>query len=338
MDNEERILLIKKAPPIKIIGIIGDEGKTTVAYITYGLLKELYPQDKDDNISVFLLNEEKNCNLLLKKIEREDIVIMEFEEKDIKEFDELGLNIDVIVCSSFNEKNHKKGKSHIQEQTSLIKRQSSNNFLVIGEDTFACVKKSVRFGIKSKVIFKHAEDLPREWNFHLKGYFNRENIALAMGVAEIFKIPEEMMKKAVEEIKPLSGRLQYVKTIKGVEIYNDSFARTPLATLSALRTLAQNKNVVLIIGGNDNDFDVCFLLSHINQYCSGVVLIAGIGTSTFHKNILSINNISHNYADNITEAVKKGMDMTREGDVLLFSPALGCQSEIERSEEFLKCI
>ena len=242
------------------------------------------------------------------------------------------------MCVSISDKAHRRGQLHIQDKTLLLKRQTSNNFLVIGEDTFSCVKKSIKFGIKSKVIFKGAEDLPREWIFPFKGYHNRENMALAFGVAEIFKVPEEMAKNAIEKILPLSGRLQYVKIINGVEIYNDAFSKTPVATLTALRTLSQNKNIVLIIGGNDNGFDIRFLLAYINQYCSGVVLIAGIGISAIHKDILSITGITHEYAHDIGEAVKKGMDMTREGDVLLFSPAFGCKSEVDRSEEFLKYV
>ncbi|MEK9184562.1 MAG: Mur ligase family protein [Patescibacteria group bacterium] len=340
MNNEERILFIKKAPPIKIIGVIGDEGKTTTAYMIYELLKDSYPftDVSVDNPSVFLFSEEKNCNLLLKKIKREDIIIIEFEESNIKEFDELGINIDVIVCVSISDKAHRKEQLHIQDKTLFLKRQTSNNFLVIGEDNFSCIKKSIKFGIKSKVIFKGAEDLPREWNFSFKGYHNRENMALALGVAEIFKVSEEMTKNAIEKIIPLSDRLQYIKTINGVEIYNDAFSKTPMATLTALRTLSQNKNIILIMGGNDNGFDIRFLLSHVNQYCSGVVLIAGIGTSAVHKDILSIVGITHEYAHDIGEAVKRGMDMTREGDVLLFSPAFGCKSESNRSEEFLKYV
>jgi UDP-N-acetylmuramoylalanine-D-glutamate ligase len=338
--------LIQRAPPITLIGVIGDEGKTTTAHITYEFLKSAYPEPtlEDDKIiftqapSVFWVNTQTDPEAFLKKIKREDIVIVELDEPTMKKYDEAGINLQIIVCTSILPVTHHKEIAHAHDMAISCKRQTSNNYLVIGEDTYEHVKKNTPFSIKSKLVFKQAEDVPRAWSIPFKGYHNKENVALALGVADIFKVPEEGLQRILETLKVLPGRLQSLGKVKGIEVYNDASARTPGATLAALRTLSRNKNVTLIIGGQDNGFNVRFLLPHLKEYCSGIVLLAGTGTLSVHKNVLGINSLAHEHAQNLEEAFEKGLDMTRSGDILLFSPAFGCVSENSRSQAFIDLV
>ncbi|MSR71106.1 MAG: hypothetical protein EXS50_00320 [Candidatus Taylorbacteria bacterium] len=340
------ISFIKNAPTITIVGVVGDEGKTTTAYVLHEILAQVYkpPQIIEDKIiltqspSVFWLNEESDLVLLLKKLKREDIVIVELNGELVAKFDEAGISVAIAVCTNSMPVTHSKELGHMLDHALIFKRQSSNNFIIIGEDTFDHIKKVINFRIKSKVIFKKAEDVPREWKIAFPGYHNKENIALAIGVTELFKIEPTTIRTVVEKLTSLVGRLQLVKNVRGVDIYNDASSKTPGASLAALQTLSHNRNIVIIIGGRDTGFDSRFLLSHLSQYAHGVVVLAGTGTLPVHRNILSISTVSHAHAQNLDEAVEKGLDMCRDGDILLFSPAFGAVSEADRSEEFLKVV
>ena len=62
--------------------------------------------------------------------------------------------------------------------------------------------------------------------------------------------------KAVDTIKEFAGvhlRLELVRTLNGVEWYNDSASTTPTRGISALKSF--NKEIVLIAGGADKNLD-----------------------------------------------------------------------------------
>ena len=60
-----------------------------------------------------------------------------------------------------------------------------------------------------------------------------------------------MIRSAFEKFTGVAGRLEFVREINGVKIYNDTTATTPDATVAGLRALGEHerKNIVLILVG-----------------------------------------------------------------------------------------
>jgi len=77
---------------------------------------------------------------------------------------------------------------------------------------------------------------------------NRENAALALQAARLFKVSDEDARKILKDWKPLKGRLEPVKKVKNVEFYNDTASVSPDSTIAGIRTLSDNRNLVLIMG------------------------------------------------------------------------------------------
>ncbi|KKW29381.1 MAG: UDP-N-acetylmuramoylalanine-D-glutamate ligase [Candidatus Kaiserbacteria bacterium GW2011_GWC2_52_8b] len=108
----------------------------------------------------------------------------------------------------------------------------------------------------------------------------------------------------MEDFKGVPGRLEYLKTVRGVRIYNDNNATTPDATIAALRALSsksqapnhkqiQNpkalnanrstlntgaKRIILIMGGTDKGLDMSKLVAEIPKHCKAVILLKETGT------------------------------------------------------------
>jgi UDP-N-acetylmuramoylalanine--D-glutamate ligase len=71
-------------------------------------------------------------------------------------------------------------------------------------------------------------------------------------------------------------RLEIVRTLNGVDFYNDSTATNPSASLEGLKTMQSvHKKMVVIIGGNDKNMDFTQLVAFINEYSLACVVLIG---------------------------------------------------------------
>jgi UDP-N-acetylmuramoylalanine--D-glutamate ligase len=340
-------LFAKLAPPITLVGITGTRGKTT----TTALVFEIAQSAKEKGIlkgNVHLGGNVKGLATLplLKNIERDDVVVLELSSWQLQGFGEAGISPQISVFTNFmnDHLNYYKGslEAYFADKANIFKNQTSNNYLIVGEELARSLSKMHHAPIRSRIIKAESSEIPGSWKLSLKGRHNEENIACAIAVGQVLKIPMEIMREAVENFEGVPGRMQKVRTVRGIEVYNDTTATTPDATLVALRTLSRNKNVVLIMGGADKNLSMDVLISNVSQYCKAVVLLAGTGTMRIHQNIMKINGIIHEHAQDLTEAVHKAMDCAGDGDVVLFSPAFASfgmfKNEYDRGDKFLETV
>ena len=163
-----------------------------------------------------------------------------------------------------------------------------------------------------------------------------------MEVVKLFKIPELNIRKTVKNFKGVEGRLQFVKSVQGVKIYNDNNATTPEATIACIIALCQEGKegkIILIAGGADKKLDLNLFVNIVNTFCKGVILIPGTGT----EKLLSLKLKLESYkVKNLKQAVEKSLALAKKGDTILFSPAFASfgmfNNEYERNDLFLKII
>ena len=156
-----------------------------------------------------------------------------------------------------------------------------------------------------RAVAARTNDVPKNWKLKILGEHNRYNAACAIAAADALGIPRAITKKAVGNFRGVPGRLELVREVRGVKIYNDTTATTPDATIAALRALggsnqsnvAKNKTrhsnilknvgmscgirerkIILIMGGADKGLDMSGLVKEIPKWCKAVVLLAGSGT------------------------------------------------------------
>ena len=322
-------LFAKLAPEVKIIGVTGTRGKTTTTLLIYEILKRA-------GVRVHLGGNIKGTAALplLKKVKAGDIVVFELSSWQLQGFGEAKISPTISVFTNFmpDHLNYYKNnlKKYYLDKSFIYKYQKKGDILVLGSG----MKKLVK-DVKSKIINANVKNVPKNWKISLQGKHNLENISCGIEVARVFKIKEEIIKKAVENFKAVSGRLELVKKIKGIEIYNDTNATTPDATISALNSF--EKKVILIIGGMDKGIKVDGLNKILDKKTKKVFLTPGSGSDKIGNKKIDIEKVI-----NLKEAVRKAFKEAKKNDIILFSPAFASfnmfKNEYDRGDQFMKIV
>ncbi|MBU0612104.1 hypothetical protein KKB58_01600 [Patescibacteria group bacterium] len=166
-------------------------------------------------------------------------------------------------------------------------------------------------------------------------------MACAVKVAERFNIPISKIKKTVAEFKGVEGRLQLLRTHKGIKIYNDNNATTPEATIAGIEALKpKNRKIILICGGADKKLDLTNFVKVVNKNCKFVSLIPGTGTNILLREYEL--KIPYEVGKDFKDVIKKAIVYAKKGDIVLFSPAFASfgmfNNEYERNDLFIKLI
>ncbi|MBU6427131.1 hypothetical protein KGQ27_02730 [Patescibacteria group bacterium] len=322
-------LFFKLAPPITVVGVMGACGKTTVISMLAPMLSEscggLYISD---GASGGLL-------LFLKKIRNGDILIMRIDSVIAAELKGLNISPQVAVLTGVPPKG-----VYSDSPFDVLANQTYNNFIVASDEVIDATRV-YGFKPRAKMLRTKTSVIPESWLFNGRTH-DRENAALALQTAKLFKVSEDTAQKVLEVWKPLKGRVELVKKVKMVEFYNDAASAVPEATMAGIISLAQNRNIVLILGGAHSGHDYRALNALIPQYAHTVVLLPGSGTILERKELERLDNVDVLSAPSVEEAVRLAQDHARSGDRVLFSPgfdAAGIDSSCkERGERFVRAV
>lgn len=331
-------LFFELCPSKKIIGITGTKGKSTVATLIAKLLATKYHAVLAGNIRTSVLEE-------LPKVKKNTIVVLELSSwqlEDLKPYKKSPY-IAVITNIMQDHLNRYRGMGdYIKAKELIFKFQKPDDVLILNYDD-KIVREFARKS-RSKTIF-YLKSQTRNYlkYIHLLGEHNLYNISAAITVAKIFKIPNSLIKKALENFKGIEGRLEFVKKNKGVEYFNDTTATTPEATIAALRTLPLSKDIILIAGGTDKNLKFKELIKEINKRVKLLILLPGTATKKLKKE-LEIRNTRYEIRDTKTmkQAVSMASKNAEQDDIILLSP--GCasfglfQHEFDRGEQFKRCV
>jgi UDP-N-acetylmuramoylalanine--D-glutamate ligase len=320
-----------------IIGITGTRGKSTVTALIYEILKGA-------GRKVYLGGNVKGLATLplLQKAKKGDCVVMELDSWQLQGFGERKISPQIAIFTTFlsDHLNYYKGdmERYFEDKANIFKYQNKAGTLVLGEQVVPIVKKRYKH-FKSKVFIASKKNVSKNWDIKIPGLHNRENMAVALEVARILKIPLQIVKKTIESFKGVPGRLELIYTHKGIKIYNDTTATTPDATIVALRALSEKKNIILILGGADKTLNMKKLFAEIPKHVKTLVILPGTGTQRVQKDISALSkHVEILTVSSLREAVEKGIQSAQKGDVLLLSPAFASfglfKNEFDRGEQF----
>ena len=354
--------LFAKLSPATIIGVTGTRGKSTVTHLIYWILKKAGKK-------VFLGGNIRGLATLplLQKTKRGDVVVLELDSWQLQGFgptslklrgasDGKGLSPHISVFTTFldDHLNYYKGSraKYFADKANIFKFQKKGDIFIAGPQVSALVKnkkllarRSIGAGgkVKSKLIIPKA--IPSNWKLKIPGEHNRDNVALATEAARALRIPDKVIRQAVENFSGVPGRLELVRTVRGVKIYNDTTATTPDATIVALQALGHPmskwKKVVLIVGGADKGLDMKKLTREIPKYCKTVIFLKGTGTEKLKIESRKWKVETREF-NNLKNAVAAAMKLAEKGDVVILSPAFASfgmfKNEYDRGERFNKIV
>jgi UDP-N-acetylmuramoylalanine--D-glutamate ligase len=192
-----------------------------------------------------------------------------------------------------------------------FERQTPDDVAVIPEGDSVCLREAKRG--KARIVTFGPTTRPHK----LQGGHNALNVSAAIAAVEPFGVDEDAITKVLATFEGLPHRMVLVAEIGGVRFYDDSKGTNVGASVTALRTLAEDK-AVLIAGGREKGGSYAPLVDALKTKGRALVVIgeAADAIAAAAKGALPIER-----ASSMDEAVAIAKKAARSGDAVLLSPA-----------------
>ena len=331
------IELVLEMCPGTTIGVTGSDGKTTTTSLIYEILKENnYKCYLGGNIGIPLFTK-------LGEMKPEDFVVLELSSFQLMTM-KVSPQVAVITNVTPNHLDiHKSYDEYKGAKANIFKNQTENDLLVLNYDNditrnFAkdVIGSVIYFSSKEKLengiivdgeTIKDCESglrrhLLNTKNTKLRGIHNAENMCAAIAATKRFVTPEAQA-KAISNFAGVEHRLEFVKQIKGANWYNDSIASSPTRTIAGLKSF--DENIVLIAGGYDKHLDYTPIAKPIVENVGSLILLGQTANKIYsavtYELKFSDKELPIYKVNTLEEAVEKANEISKKGDVVLFSPA-----------------
>lgn len=167
-------------------------------------------------------------------------------------------------------------------------------------------------------LVKGDEELLRADEIRMAGEHNIADALAAFALAEVLNVPRTTIGKVLREFTGLPHRCQWIAEINGVRWFNDSKGTNVGASYAAIQGLAENKNIILIAGGDGKGADFSRLAEAAEYYLRAAVLI-GRDAPRIKQVLQGIVPVVN--ALDMNAAVRTASTLAEPGDVVLLSPA-----------------
>ena len=316
---------------IPVIGVTGTRGKSTVTHMIHSILKAA-------GVPALLGGNVRGVSTLalLDEATPKHHALFELDSWQCQGFGDEKISPQIAVFTTFmpDHMNYYKDdmELYLRDKANIFLYQKPEDTLVYGSQCVGVITEAYESHMLSKRIEANEGTVPEDWELKVLGAHNRYDAGLALAVARVLGIPDTVSRDALEAFAGVPGRLELVRTVNGVDFYNDTTATTPDATLAALRALPTGRTI-LLMGGADKGLAMAELLESIPTLTKNVVLLEGTGTSRI-KNDLSNAPVYETMQAALAAAVQTAED----GDTVLLSPAFASfgmfKNEYDRGDQF----
>ncbi len=238
---------------------------------------------------------------------------------------------------------------YIKSKMRIFKNQTNNDYLIYNFDDEIVkrivaesktelipfsIKENPGLGVfldKNKIVYSNGENLEEICDvadLSLKGEHNLMNSMAVVGIAKIYGIENELIKKALGTFEGVEHRLELVRELNGVKYINDSKATNIDSVWYALRSF--DSDIYLILGGLDKGNDYNKIKELVEER---VKKIYAIGSSAekiynFFKEIVPVEIVN-----TFDECLDKAKTEATAGSVVLLSPACASFDMFRNYEE-----
>jgi UDP-N-acetylmuramoylalanine--D-glutamate ligase len=319
-----------------IIAITGTDGKSTTTELTGHIFRELgFNTFVGGNIGIPLIS-------LAEKTDENSVTVVELSSFQLETIDTFKPHVSAILnvtpdhldrydsIASYFEAKKRIFMNYGEDEYFIYNRDSA----VLNADASVFPLQSLCFSssgsscdsfYKNGTIYlglgKGGVPVIEENKMQILGIHNVENtmaaLLMAVSLLEIKGITPDL--KAIAEacysFKGLEHRMEFAGEFQGRIFINDSKATTIGAVEMAVKSIRNSG--VLILGGRTKGDDYSRLKSVTGEKVRAIVLI-GESSDEFEKIFHGLNTVK---ADDLDDAVAKSMRLSREGDMILLSPA-----------------
>lgn len=329
--------LFAELSPATIVGVTGTRGKSTVTHLIYEILHK-------SGKNIFCGGNVQGISTLahLPDSTEDEIAVLELDSWQLQGFGDAGVSPHVSAFTTFllDHMNYYSDDTdaYLADKANIFLNQKEDDFLVLGKQVEHIIKEKYGDVIKSTIVVADGNSVDPDMNKSLAGEHNRENIAVAKEVVRILGIEDKQADEIIEDFIGVPGRLQHMGAIRGIEIYNDTTATTPDATIAGLKAIGEKGKVVLIMGGADKGLPMEGLLHLLPEYCKWVVLLPGTGTERIKSAIVE-SGVLVREVQKMSDAVRDALELADVGDTVLLSPAFASfglfKNEYDRGDQFV---
>lgn len=335
------------------IGITGTDGKSTTTAITGHVFRELgIDTHVGGNIGIPLVS-------FADKTSEQSVVVAELSSFQLETIIDMKPDVAALLNVTPDHLDRYDGmEAYLAAKMRIAMNQDGGDFFIYNRDDVMSARSASLVRSRTLSFSVETEDADiflRDGAVYLReagrkiletgrmkvlGLHNVQNAMVAILAAQSIMRKRGMepdygrIAEAVCSFPGLEHRLERIGVFQGREFINDSKATTVNAVLTALRSFPGMG--VLVLGGRTKGDDYSRLKIGLEGKIRSLVLI-GESKEYFAK---ILGGFPHVFADTLDDAVAKAMRVSREGDVILLSPACASfdmfKNYEERGAEFIR--
>ncbi len=362
VSNDTQVFM--QAVPCKTIGITGSAGKTTTTTLV-GRMAQVGSSGKygrtwiGGNIGDPLIN-------YVDEMQPSDLAILEISSFQSELLTNAPDVASILNITPNHLDRHGTMENYIAAKATVVRRQTESGIAILGRDDPGAwgLASEVRgklfsFGFSSLpkgMDGAYLEDgqffirdqgqvipLPMADVIELRGEHNRLNVLAACMIAHAAGLSPAAMREGVKGFRGVPHRLEFVRTWRGAQWYNDSMASAPERTIAAIRSF--DSPLILLLGGRDKDLPWEDLAKLVHQRVDHVVLFgeaAGKIEAALGARVSGNRPFSQVRVNTLKEAVLAASRVAQPGFVVLLSPGGTSFDEFkdfaERGERFTEWV
>ena len=364
--------------PCTVVGVTGTKGKGTTSTLIYDILKAGFGRGKKAR-KVYLGGNIGNPPIeFLDDLKGDDVVVLElscFQLGDLKKSPAIA----VLLNTTMDHLDYYPDvDEYMRAKELILSHQDKNDLAVLNKDyeyvkyykplvkgalSFVSPKgeklKDGCFVDRGKIMYAVGGKTSKVClvkDIALIGSHNLENVCPAVVVGREFEVKASIIKKAIKRFKGLPHRIEFVKKVKGVSFYNDSFSTNPFTSMAAVDSF--DKPTCLIAGGYDKGlkYDEWAMKILTRASLESVVLMG----DTAKKMVKALDKARDRLGragskdgleatptkiierKDLKSSIEAALKMSKRGGVVVMSPAAASFDQFknykERGEKFIKLV
>ncbi len=325
-------------PEVKIVGITGSNGKTTTTTLIYEMLKKGGVRAHlGGNIGYPLSS-------LVDSVKVGDTLVLEISDHQLIDMYDFKTDISVLTnlyqnhldfhgsYDAYKATKKKIFNNHTEKDIAILNKGSEES-LELTKDIksikkYFSAKVKCECSLDGDYIVYNDEKIINTNDIKLQGVHNYENIMCAIMVVKEFNIPNEVINSILTTFGGVEHRIEFVRTYKERDFYNDSKSTNVDSTIIAVDSF--KRPTILILGGLDRGH----LFDDLKGHMQNVKLVICYGeTKSRIKLWCDENNIECTVKDTLIESTEEAWRISKEKDIILLSPACASWDQFERFED-----
>ena len=324
------------------IGVTGTNGKTTTVTLIDKILKGQYQHvHLAGNVGTPLCDIVLDHNLLE---EENHYIVIEMSNFQLLDIETFKPNVSTIINLTPDHLDYMASlDEYYASKTNIYKNTNENDSFVVNLDDSVLDKYLKQYPIpckqttmsltnhadcmiKDNAIYYQDEFIISLNDIKLVGNHNLQNIMIAICIAKKCGVKNEIINQEIASFIGVEHRIEFVREINGIKIYNDSKATNTDASIIALKAFKQP--VILLMGGFDKGLDLKEMSTYNNKIKR--LITFGAAGKRFKDEMHVENSIC---VKNLKEATLEAINHASSGDIVLLSPSTSSFDEFSGYEQ-----